>query len=193
MSDALNNALNVTAGQPKVGGAVFWAPLGSDLPETANEDLDAAFVCLGYVSEDGVTFSRSRETEDVTAWGGDKVLTLQTDKADTAQMTLIEALNENVLKLVHGADNVSGSLESGLTVSENSQELDYGVWVIDAVLNGDVQMRTIMPNAKVITIDDVQFASNAAVGYNVTAAAYPYSDWSGDTHRELYLASDESE
>ena len=108
-------------------------------------------------------------------------------------MTLIEALNENVLKLVHGADNVSGSLESGLTVSENSQELDYGVWVIDAVLNGDVQMRTIMPNAKVITIDDIQFASNAAVGYNVTAAAYPYSDWSGDTHRELYLASDESE
>ena len=148
---------------------------------------------MGYVSEDVVTFSRARETEDVTAWGGDKVLTLQTDKTDTAQMTLIEALNENVLKLVHGADNVSGSLESGLTVSENSQELDYGVWVIDAVLNGDVQMRTIMPNAKIITIDDIQFASNAAVGYNVTAAAYPYSDWSGDTHRELYLASDESE
>lgn len=185
-----NNALQVTAGQPKVGGAVFWAPLGSTLPATASATLDTAFVCLGYVSEDGVTFSRSRETEDVTAWGGDKVLTLQTEKTDTAQMTLIEALNENVLKLVHGADNVTGALATGLTVKENSQELDYGVWVIDAVLNGDILMRTIMPNAKVTNIDDIQFASNAAVGYNVTAAAYPYAAWDGDTHRELYAESE---
>lgn len=184
-----NDALKVTAGQPKVGGAVFWAPLETTLPTTANETLDQAFVCLGYVSEDGVTFSRSRETEDVTAWGGDKVLTLQTEKTDTAQMTLIEALNENVLKLVHGADNVSGTLATGLTVKENSEELDYGVWVIDAVLNGDVMMRTVMPTAKVTTIDDIQFASNAAVGYNVTAAAYPYEDWNGDSHREYYKQS----
>lgn len=181
-----NDAMKVTAGQPKVGGAVFWAPLGSTLPETAVANLDVAFVCLGYVSEDGVTFSRARETEDVTAWGGDKVLTLQTEKTDTAQMTLIEALNENVLKLVHGADNVSGTLATGLTARENSQELDYGVWVIDAILNGDVQMRTIIPNAKVTSLDDIQFASNAAVGYNVTATAYPYAEWDGDTHRELY-------
>lgn len=186
-----NNANLVTAGQPKIGGAVFWAPLGSTLPTTAVADLAAAYVCLGYVSEDGVTFNRSRETEDVTAWGGDKVLTLQTEKTDTAQMTLIEALNENVLKLVHGSGNVSGALATGLTVKETAEELDYGVWIIDAVLNGDVSMRTVLPNAKITTIDDIKFASNEAVGYNVTVAAYPYSEgsWNGETHIEYYKAS----
>lgn len=181
-----NNAKQVTAGQPKTGGAVFWAPEGTTLPAAADTALDNAFVCLGYVSEDGVTFSRTRENEDVTAWGGDKVLTLQTEKTDTAQLTLIEALNEDVLKLVHGTANVSGDFTAGMTVSENSAALDRGVWVIDMILNGDVLMRTIMPEAQVTNIDDVQFASNAAVGYNVTATAYPYDTWNGDTHRELY-------
>lgn len=184
-----NDATKVTAGQPKVGGAVFWAPAGTTLPTAADADLDNTFVCLGYVSEDGVTFSRERETEDVHEWGGDVVLSLQTSKSDTAQLTLIEALNENVLKLVHGSGNVSGTLAAGLTVKENSKELDHGVWVIDQVLNGDVLMRTVMPDAQVTSLDDIQFARNAAVGYNVTATAYPYPDWDGDTHRELYKES----
>ena len=46
-------ATNVTVGKPKVGGAVHWAPLGTALPTSATEALNAAFVDLGYVSEDG--------------------------------------------------------------------------------------------------------------------------------------------
>ena len=44
----------VTAGKPKVGGALFRAPAGTALPTDAVTALAEAYKCLGYVSEDGV-------------------------------------------------------------------------------------------------------------------------------------------
>ena len=38
-----NTVSNVTAGKPKIGGAVFRAALGSTLPTDATTALDAAF------------------------------------------------------------------------------------------------------------------------------------------------------
>lgn len=55
----MSKVANVTAAKPKIGGAVFRAPLGTTLPTDTSSALDAAFMCLGYVSEDGVTNSNS--------------------------------------------------------------------------------------------------------------------------------------
>ena len=93
---ATNNSANVTAGTPKVGGAFFHAPLGTDLPTDAKTALDAAFKNLGYISEDGLTESTSIDTNTVKAWGGDVVMVNQTGKTTTFSLTLIEALNEEV-------------------------------------------------------------------------------------------------
>ena len=44
------DAKNVTAAKPKVGGAVWRAPLGTTLPTDAKTALDKAFKSLGYIS-----------------------------------------------------------------------------------------------------------------------------------------------
>ena len=91
------NSAYVTAGKPKIGGAVFRAPLGTTLPTDATTSLDAAFKDLGYCSEDGVTNANTIESDNIKAWGGDTVLALQTDKTDTFTFTLLEGMTEDVL------------------------------------------------------------------------------------------------
>lgn len=181
-----NNVKNVSAGKPKVGGAVFRAPVGTTLPTNATDDLNSAFECMGYISSDGVTFTEGRESEDVKAWGGDSVLNVQGEKTDQVKMKLIEVLNENVLKAVHGEDNVSGDLNTGMEVRINSKELDYGSWVIEAILTDNVLERTVIAKAKITEVQDVVYNDSDALGYDVTATAYPNEDWDGDT-RKKYL------
>jgi hypothetical protein len=113
---ANNNAQNVSVGKPKIGGAIYRAPLGTALPTTANAALDAAFACLGYASDAGLVNNNSAESEDIKAWGGDTVLSVQTSKTDTFNFTLLESLNPDVLKTVYGNDNVTGDIDERLPV-----------------------------------------------------------------------------
>lgn len=130
----MSNAQNVSTAKPKIGGALYSAPLGTKLPKDAISDIDSEFKSLGYVSEDGMSNENTPESEDIIAWGGDVVATAQTSKADTFTYTMIEATNINVLKEVYGQGNVSGNLETGIEIKANNKELEEHCLVIDMIL-----------------------------------------------------------
>jgi hypothetical protein len=180
-----NNANNVSTGKPDVAGAVFRAPLGTTLPTTPGTTLDSAFKPMGYISEEGLTNSQSREGEDIPAWGGDVVDNVQTKKTDTFKMKFIEVLNTEVLKAAYGDENVSGTdLESGITIRSNSKELDHAAWVIDRIYKGGVKSRTVIPDGKPTAIEDIVYRDNQAVGFDMTIKANPVEAFDGDTSRE---------
>lgn len=177
----------VTTGKPATGGAVFFAATTASLPTDATTTL-VGFTGLGYVSEDGVTNSDSKGYESIKAWGGDTVHMFASEHSDTFQMTLIEAMDINVLKLVYGAANVSGTLSTGIAIESNASEDGNYAFVIDMIFNGALK-RVVIPNGKVTEVGDITYRDSEAVGYEITITAMP--DDSGNTHYE-YIVEDES-
>lgn len=180
------DALNVSTGKPKVGGAVHRAPLGSALPTDAAAALGDAFKSLGYISDAGMTNSNSPSTETVQAWGGDTVLTNQKGHPDTFKFVLIEALSPEVLKAVYGDDNVTGDLATGIAVKANSTEQPACCWVCDMVMRGGTLKRVVIPRGAVTAVGDIVYSDSGAVGYETTITAL--SDDAGNTHYEYIKA-----
>lgn len=183
----MSDVTNVSAGKPKIGGAMFRAPLGTALPTDATTALNAAFKSLGYISEDGLVNENSPESESVKAWGGDIVLESQTEKPDKFQFNMIEALNTEVLKTVYGDDHVTGDINAGIKIEANTEEQESCCWVAEMVLKGGVIKRVVVPNAKVVEVGEVSYTDNSPIGYQTTISALPDED--GNTHFEYMIKS----
>lgn len=180
-----NQPKYVTSAKPKVGGSIYSAPIGTALPTDATTALNTAFKCLGYVSDDGVQNSDDRKTTDIKSWGGDIVNSVQTEKTDTFKYTLIEALNVDVLKEIYGDSNVTGDLDTGITVKSNSTELGEHVIVIEMVLRNNVLKRIVLPSAKVTDVGEIKYKDGDNVGYETTVTCFP--DDNSNTHYEYIV------
>ena len=177
-----NTKANVTTGKPKTAGAVYRAPSGTTCPTDATTTLAGTFVCMGYISEDGVKNGSSFDTETIRDWGGDVVYEAESNKEDTFSFKMIEALNVDVLKAVHNSANVTGAISTGIAVSVNGAEHEEAAWVIDMIMRGDILKRICIPDAKISSVAEIVYKKNEAVGYDVTLKAL--ADASGNYHYE---------
>lgn len=179
--ESSNNASNVSFGKPKATGAVFVAPAGTTVPTNATSNLDVAFKGLGYVSEDGLVNSIETDTEDVIAWGGDKVLSGQTTFSETFMVNLIET-NPEALKVFYGEDNVTVDGNS-ITVNQNSAQLPNVVVVFELVLTGGRVKRIVVPNAQIVDRSgEITYVDGEPIAYPALFQAYP--DNEGNSHVE---------
>lgn len=178
----MSNSAYVSAAKPKVGGALYRAPIGTTLPTDATSALDAAFESLGYISQDGLTNANSPNSSTIYAWGGDPVLTTTSEKEDTFKCVLLEVLNVAVLKTTYGDDNVTGTLATGIHVKANNNERDNYSYVAEMDMRGGVAKRIVLPNASISAVDDIVYKDSDASGYGLTFSCEP--DSGGDTHHE---------
>ena len=171
------SARNVAVGKPQATGGVLVAPTGTERPTTYAGPYDAAYVSLGYVGEDGVTETSERSTEEIRAWGGDKVRTVQTEFGTTISFTLIESRNAEALKFVFGEDNVEVAADE-ITVKRNSKVLPHVQLLID-MLDGENSRHLDAGYAQVTEVGDITYVDGEAISYEVTVSCDP--DDNGDT------------
>ena len=92
-----------------------------------------------------------------------------------------------MLKTVYGNKNVSGTLEQGIKISVNANELEECVYVVDMVLKKAVK-RVVIPSGKITNVSDIVYKDTEGIGYEVELSAAP--DGTGNTHYE-YIKSQE--
>lgn len=178
----------VTNAKPKTSGSVHVADLGTTLPTDATTALAAGFASLGYISEDGVTNSTTRDSASIKEWGGSTVLNPQTSFENTYKMTFLDTVDLNVLKAVFGSSNVTGTLSTGIVVKVNSAELDEKSWAIEMVLADGAIERDVIPSGKITEVGDIQYVADDAVMFEVTITTHPDSS-GNNSYKYLYKAA----
>lgn len=180
---AKQSSANVTFSKPGTStnksGYIWVAPLGTAVPTDATSELAPAFVGLGYLSEDGLTEPASFEPgDDIVAAGGDTVAQADPTFSKKWTGTCIEALNEDLLKVAYGSDNVTvtnaTNTEDGvITVKEQAGDLEHHVIVIDEMLKGGRKRRNVMADSTFLITGDITHVHTALVNFEFTINAYP--------------------
>lgn len=173
-----NSVKNVLAGKPAVtGGVLRDATNAAPLPTDAVTALDAALIALGYVGPDGLTETIDRTTNKVKAWGGDTVKVLQTEFSVTYAFTFYESTKAEVLKAVHGDDNVTTTAANAThgtqnAIQINAKELPKSQWVFE-IKDGDARIRIVVPIGQITAVGEITYADESVIGYPVTIEAFP--------------------
>ena len=170
--------------EPTASGGVFVAPLGSAAPTDARTALDAAFVDLGGVGEDGVTEQTDRNIEKKRNWGGKVVKTMQTEVSKIFTWVFLESTNEDVLRAIHHSSNVSTTSANSshgniIHVKHNVKRPQKLSWVFDSYDSElDAMYRTYVPIGQVLSTGDVKRVHSDTIEYEVELEAF--EDSSGD-------------
>ena len=176
----ISDVAEIAAPSPKVSGGVRFAPLGTALPTDATTPLDAAFVTLGRVKDDGIRRTEDRAQSKVYDWGGNTIAILQTQFGITITFDLLQVMNADVQRAAHGEDNVDvipADATTGTTIAAkiNPTLLDTGVWVFDSYYQ-KMSGRLVLPYARPTKVDGPTWTHKEIASFKITLESMPDND-----------------
>lgn len=153
-----NNQANVSSAKGVKGGYIFSAPEGTTLPTDIKTQLNPAFKCLGFISEDGYVETVDEDADNINDMNGDVMDSTNSNRVESAQLTLAE-IKAETLKRQYGSDNVTD--EGGIiTVKHNADSHDVFAYVLELVLKNGRRWRKVVPKGKSSELDDLTIASS---------------------------------
>lgn len=156
-----NNQANVSSAKGVKGGYIFSAPVGTSLPTDIKTQLDQAFKCLGFISEDGYVEAIDEDADvinDINDMNGDVMDSTNSKRVESAQLTFAE-IKAATLKRQYGDANVTD--ENGIiTVKHNADSHDVFAYVLELVLKNGRRWRKVVPKGKSSELDSLTIASS---------------------------------
>jgi hypothetical protein len=157
-----------------ITGELYAAPVGTALPTDTSTALNAAFKGLGYFSEDGVTETYEKDTEDITAWQNAKrVRTLITSAKATYAGTLIQT-NVDVIETVFGT-SVTQTVNHGTYTINPGATSGRLSWVLEVIDGAEIK-RIVIEEGEITELGETNYATGEAIGYAITLEAYTDPD-----------------
>lgn len=170
-------------------GAILDAPIGTTLPTSAIDTLDAEFVDSGYISEDGLALTLDRSTTDITDWSRGAIRTLLDTFTGTISWSEMQMSYESLCH-AFGADHVTkvdATAEHGTQVNvEIDEQLPPArAWAFK-IKDNSARVLIVVPNGQVTSIDEIAFVANDAIKLPLTLTCH--KDSSG---KSIYIYTDD--
>lgn len=158
-----------------ITGMFYHAPAGTALPTSPSETLAAAWVEVGAVSEDGISFNSNWSFDKLKDWSKRIRRTLPGDETGTISAPVIETTEES-FKTIFGANNVTvtaatathGKLISVDVTATNTPDAEAYLFL----MKDDDDMIMIGTSEGYITeLAEVSFQPDSAITWNPTISA----------------------
>lgn len=180
--------LDATQVRVAVSGAVYVGPVGTAAPVSSHDTVNAAFVDLGYVGEDGVTITPNDTTQGINAWqNAARVRTVYTEQFWTFKFKLIETKGKTVGLYFRNSTGPSVVSAGEWYILPDQTNPDQRAFIID-VVDGTKYYRYYIPNGEVTERSEITNVNGDAIGYDVTITANysstisaPFKAFSSDT------------
>lgn len=166
MASTANNTKNVSVGKGVAGGYMFVAPTGTALPTDNSTDLDAAYLNVGYLGDDGITFSDSSETDSFFDLNGDTIETSNGSIEKSFTVTLRE-IKKDSLALIYGSNNVTDQTGKLTAHDKGPNDASYVV-VFELLLKNGRKWRRVGPQCKLGELGDMNVVYSDLVGREIT-------------------------
>ena len=187
MASTPNNTINVSVGKGVQGGYMFVAPQGSTLPTDYETALDAAFLNVGYLGDDGIVFSDSSSNDSFYDLNGDSIETSASEIEKTFTVTFRE-IKKDTLAILVGSANVTDA-DGKLTAHDKGpNDAAYSV-VFELLLKNGRKWRRVVPNCKLGELGDMTVVSTELIGREVTMSALKDAT-SGDYYTDYYASTE---
>jgi hypothetical protein len=156
-------------------GKVWVAETTDPMPTDSDTALNVAWVDLGYVSEDGVTFTDSKEVESIGGWQSFYPIRRVVTSRDAMVSFVLRQWNEDSVALAFGGgavtDNGGGEYEYN---PPSPEDIDNRALVIEWT-DGTKDYRLLFPSGMVTEAVETNIVRTSAADLPITFAATPAS------------------
>lgn len=167
MSEYRTNAeINVSAAKGVVGGYCWRAPVGTALPDSWSWVPTEAWKCMGYITEDGETFSTTSNVTEFRDQNGDLIDSSQSQYGETFSCSFAES-KKATFESVFGEEAVTD--ENGtLTVNHTGAEPGSYSYAFLFVLKDGRKWIRFAEKCKRTSVGDVTTNSSSLLAWNAT-------------------------
>lgn len=189
MATAANNTENVSYGKFKSGGYFFVAPYGTALPTDNTTELNAAFLNMGFLGDDGIVFSNDSSTNTGYDANGDSIASSAGEVTKTMALTFRE-IKADTMKVVYGDGNVTDSGGTLVVKDKGPNNSTYSA-VAEILLADGRKDRKVIPMCIPNQLGEETIVYSELVGKPVTWSVL--KDATSDSYYIDYIDSTETE